>query len=288
MRCLSRRTDDPCREWCVTGVPPVLSARGGIAFATLWLVAVFGVVAPRPAVADEPPPPVGKNLLVNGGFEEHNGLGTVPDGWHVVDEYFDYRGWVAPRVARRIGGVGPRTGRYFVGLDTEMLGVDTNRRESHIPRAALYQTITVPGRCAGTFSFFYNDLGSTALSHVSAIRLAYTVNESSISTIKAPEVQFETAVVRPDQPIEWNEKPGYWSEPFYRVAQRLPDLQTAVGDWTFGSVRVVVDEGDDPVALTLWLGIFDRQGSTEIGYYRIDDVSFVLEPSRENAAGASR
>ena len=211
------------------------------------------------------------DLLINGGFEQHDGLGTIPHGWEAVDEHFGFFRWIAPRVERRIGSVGPRSGRFFVGLDTEKLGVDTNDKDDPICRAALYQTIEVPGRCRGEFSLYYNDLGSSALSHVSAIRLAYTINSTEVSEIRYP---FRAHA----DPPAGGGVPAVWSPPWYRVSQTLPDTHTALGDWSPASIPVSVDAGDQPVRLTLWIGIFDHQHSTELGTYRVDDARFVLFP----------
>jgi hypothetical protein len=211
------------------------------------------------------------NLLVNSGFEENRGVGSVPVGWRAIDENFDFFGWVAPRCERSIGGIGPRSGRYMIGLDTELMGVDTNDQQSDVARAAIYQTITVPPGTRGTFSIYINDLGSTALGHVSAIRLAYTVNNTEIGTIKVAG-KTDSADDRAAKSA-----PNTWSKPFYRVSQRLADAPDALGDWTLASIPVEVAAGDKPVQLTLWIGIFDNQNSTEIGYWRIDDASFVVE-----------
>ncbi|GMU23880.1 MAG: hypothetical protein AMXMBFR13_39580 [Phycisphaerae bacterium] len=212
------------------------------------------------------------NLLANGGFEQHDGTGTLPHNWQAVDENFEYFGWIAPRVERRLGDVLPRSGRFMVGLATDAMSVDTNGREYHIPRSALYQTLTVPGRCRGEFSIYYNDLGSTALSHTSAIRLAYSINNDNPGHLRFP-AQFLADV---DQI-----RPGIWSRPFFRVSQQLPDTQTAVGDWTLAKIPVRIDQSELNARLTLWIGIFDHQNSTELAYYRIDDASFILSESAE-------
>jgi hypothetical protein len=270
-------------------------------FDPVWLgVVALPVLLSLPAVSASqngkvpatPAAVASKNLLVNGGFEQHDGLGTIPHGWEAVDEHFGFFRWIAPRVERRIGDVGPRSGEFFAGLDTEKLGVNTSDKEGQICRAALYQTVMVPGRCRGRFSLYYNDLGSTALSHVSAIRLAYTVNSTEISEIRFPAPpQGQLTADRQDgsapalQTYRANEEqptlkediaPAVWSEPWYRVSQKLPDSQTALGDWSPASIPVAVDAGDEPVRLTLWIGIFDHQHSTEIGYYRVDDASLVM------------
>jgi len=223
-------------------------------------------------VADRPPTP-GRNLLRNPGFEQHNGIGTIPTHWQAIDEHIDYFGWIAPRAERIVGNIGPRSGRYLAGLDLDMLGVDTNDKGYHIPRAALFQTVEGRGQSNGTFSLHYNDLESSALSHIAAIRLAYTVNHTAISDIRfpadsSPEPTLETA------------SPDIWSKPFFRVSQRLPHSQTAVGDWTRAAIPVVVKSTDERVRLTLWIGIFDHQNSTEVAYYRIDDASFVIDSVR--------
>jgi hypothetical protein len=219
-----------------------------------------------------------QNLLTNPGFEENSGTGTVPAGWHAIDENFEYWGWIAPRAERRIGDVAPRSGRYMAGLDTEMMGVDTNGSDYLIVRSGLYQTITVPGKCRGTFSIFYSDLWSTALSHVAAIRLAYTIDDTDIRSIKTPVPKDNEKL--PEQPP----KPGLWSKSHYRVAQHLPHSQTAVGDWTPATLPVVVDTDRREVKLTLWIGVFENQSGTEIGYYRLDDASFVLDVPRTQPA----
>ncbi len=210
------------------------------------------------------------NLLVNGGFEDNHGVGTIPTGWQVLDEHLEYFGWIAPRVEQRVAGIGPRTGRYMLALDTEMMGVDTNDQEFFVPRAAIFQTITVPGKTRGTFSVYYNDIGSTALGHVSATRLAYTIDNTEISTIKVAEPPRAGAPAAPP-------RPNTWSKSFYRVSQKLGQAPAATGDWTLASIPVLVDAGDKPVRLTLWIGIFDNQNSTEIGYWRFDDASFTTD-----------
>lgn len=221
-------------------------------------------VVPRLVVAQQ-------NLLKNPGFEENNGLGTVSLNWQAIDENFEYWGWIAPRAEIEIGGIRPRSGRFMAGLDTEMMGVDTNGSDYLIVRSGLYQTITVPGKCRGTFTVFYNDLWSTALSHVASIRLAYTIDNTDIRSIKTPVPKDNEKL--PKQPS----KPGLWSKSHYRVAQHLQHSQTAVGDWTLATLPVVVDTERKEVKLTLWIGIFENQSGTEIGYYRLDDAGFVLE-----------
>jgi hypothetical protein len=219
--------------------------------------------------------PAGKNLLANGGFEAHGGVGTIPDGWQAVDEYvvtdnLAYTGWVAPRVESMLAGIAPRNGQFMVGLDTEMLGVDTAGADFKLPRAALYQTVTVPGRCRGTFSIHYNDVYSTALSHVPAIRLAFTANHAEMRKIVLP------IVPKGQHPPAWTSVPEVWSEPFYRVTKELPFVHNPVSGWKLGEIEVALDRGEDTVELTLWIGVFENQDSTEIGYYRIDDASFAL------------
>lgn len=220
--------------------------------------------------------PLGKNLLVNGGFEAHGGIGTIPDGWQAVDEFvvtdtLAYTGWVAPRVEERIGGIDPRNGRYMAGLDTEMMGVDTAGADFRLPRAALHQTLTIPGRCRGTFSIHYNDMYSGALSHIAAIRLAFTVNHQVINRIVLP------VVPKGQRPPPWEAVPDVWSESFYRVTKELPYVHNPVSGWKLGEIDVALDHEDETVELTLWIGIFENQDSTEIGYYRIDDAAFVLK-----------
>ncbi len=211
-----------------------------------------------------------RDLLINGGFEQHKGVGTIPAGWQALDENLEFFGWVAPRVERSIGGVGPRTGRYMIGLATDMMGVDTNDRQYRLPRSAIFQTLTVPGGTRGTFSVYYNDLGSTALSHVSAIRLAYTIDNAEISTIKFPKELGS-------KPAAPGTGPGLWSKPYFRVSQKLPSTQAAVGDWSLAAIPILVETDAPEARLTLWIGIFDHQNSTELGYYRIDDASFVID-----------
>jgi hypothetical protein len=41
------------------------------------------------------------------------------------------------------------------------------------------------------------------------------------------------------------------------------------------------------VALTVWVGIFDNQDSTEVGYWRIDDAALVLRPPAASAPSAA-
>ncbi len=210
------------------------------------------------------------SLLRNGGFEENTGVGSIPSGWGAVDENAEFWRWLAPRAERRIGGLPARSGRFMVGLDTEQLGVDTAGEAGHIPRAALYQTITVPGRTRGTFRVFYNDLGSGALAHVSAVHLAYTVDTIEIGDIGYP-------FGAKNDPPSRREERALWSQPFYRVEQDLPSNEEAAGDWTPSTLHVEIDEPADSVELTLWIGIFDHQNSTELGYWRIDDASFRLD-----------
>ncbi|MBN2581951.1 MAG: hypothetical protein JXL80_02710 [Planctomycetes bacterium] len=207
------------------------------------------------------------NLLANGGFEQHDGIGTIPRHWQVLDENFEYFGWIGPRVERQVSGILPRTGRFMVGLATDAMNVDTNDREYHIPRSAIYQTIAVPGRGRGTFAIYYNDFGSSALAHTSAIRLAYTISNDNPAHLRFP------AAFSPEPA---KTKPGIWSCPFFRVSQRLPHSQTAVGDWTRAAIPVRLDRPEPEIRLTLWIGIFDHQNSTELAYYRIDDASFTL------------
>ena len=250
---------------CSSSKAAVVSAAAGL---VAFILTASGGGADDPTT---PPAPPSRDLLVNGGFEQHHGPGTIPIGWQVIDEHFEYWGWIAPRVERRIGTVGPRSGRYLVGIDTEKLGIDSNGEYFHIPRAALFQTITLPGRTRGTFTIHYNDLGSSALAHLSTLRLAYTVNHTEISKIKIPETTGR-------DPAEPQARSSLWSRPYYRVSQKLPFSQTAIGDWSRASIPVVLDVGDAPVRLTLWIGVFDNQSSTELGYYRIDDASFVVDP----------
>lgn len=257
----------------------VLSALGamGISPVIFWTVVGHARGAENAVREPEGPRwPMGKNLLVNGDFEAHGGVGTIPDGWEAVDEYvvtdnLAYTGWVAPRVETRLAGYAPRNGRFMVGLDTEMMGVDTAGADYKLPRAALYQTLTVPGRCQGTFSIHYNDRYSGALSHIAAIRLAFTVNHSVMKKIVLP------IVPKGHHPPPWEAVPDVWSDSFYRVTKELPFVHNPVSGWKLGEIEVAVDHGDEPVELTLWIGIFENQDSTEIGYYRIDDASFVLK-----------
>jgi len=218
------------------------------------------------------------NLLVNGGFERNNGVGTIPFGWQADDELFDYTGWVAPRVERRVGEIYPRTGRFMVGLDSELMGVDSNGMDYDRPRAALRQTVTVSGAAQGTFSVYFNDVGSTGLAYLSVIRLAYTIDSIDVRHIRVAER-------RPGAAVE-NSRPGVWSRPFHRVSQKLPGSRTALNDWTLASVPVVVAVAA-PVKLTVWIGIFDNQNSTEVGYWRIDDAVLVLTPSTASAPAAA-
>lgn len=227
-----------------------------------------------------------QNLLRNPGFEEQAVEGAIPPGWQAVDENFEYWGWIAPRVERKIGTVVARSGRFMAGLDTEMMGVDTNGTEYHIPRSALFQTVTVPGKTRGRFSIYYNDLGSSALSHVSALRLAYSVDHAEIRRIEFP-------AGKGHKPDSGRLPQNLWSEPFFRVSQRLPTAYTAVGDWSFAAIDLVVNSNSQQVALTVWIGVFDHQNSTEIGYWRIDDAALILEPppaapSTENHSPSTR
>jgi hypothetical protein len=219
-----------------------------------------------------------ENLLKNPGFEENDGIGAVPRDWQYIDENFEYWGWVAPRTESEIGGIVPRSGRFMAGLDTEMLGVDTNGSDYLIVRSGLYQTITVPGKCRGTFSIYYNDMWSTALSHVACIRLACTIDNTDIRSIKTP--------LPNDNRKRGKQQPalGWWSKSHYRVAQHLPHSQTAIGDWTLATLPVVIDTDRKEVQLTLWIGIFENQSGTEVGYYRIDDASFVLDATQTQPA----
>jgi hypothetical protein len=251
-------------------------------------IAVGAATAAEPANAADRPKAKPHNLIVNGGFEEHHGIGTLPLGWHAVDEniatYGNCFGWIAPRVERSIGGIGPREGRFLVGIDTEMQGLDTSEDQSRYPHCALYQTITLSGNGAGkvrgTFSIHYNDLGTTALAHLTMIRLSYTIDHTDMSRIEMP------VTIKHERPDPHPGTPGIWSEPFFRVSQQLPYRIDVVGDWTRASIPVVVDTKGDDVKLTLWIGIFDSQSSAEIGYYRIDDAAFVLDPPTTQPAGA--
>lgn len=227
------------------------------------------VIFAGPAVAQP-------NLLRNGGFEEHRGVGTIPDGWEVEDELFDYSGWIAPRVERRIGALLPRTGRFMAGMDTEQMGVDSNGRDYETPRAAIRQTVTVTGPADGVFSIFFNDTGTSGLGYLSILRLAYTLDGTAIGDIRLPE----------EKPGAVEHGPGLWSRRFHRVSQNLPGTLEATGDWTRASIPVRV-EAAGPVRLTVWIGIFDNQNSTEVGYWRIDDAALELLPAGTHTAPAA-
>ena len=252
----------------LAGKPPVApepdkpATTGSVARSTVWLalgaifVAGYGTAAAQ------------SNLLINGGFEQNNGIGTIPLGWQVDDELSDYFGWVAPRIERRIGEIWPRTGRFMAGLDTELMGVDIHGRDYDTPRAAIRQTVTVSGPVRGAFSVYFNDVGSTGLAYVSVIRLAYTIGSTDIRGIRLAESNPDAGPA--------DVRPGLWSKRFHRVSQRLPGSRTATSDWTLASIPVVVDSAS-PVALTVWVAIFDNQDSTEVGYWRIDDAALASE-----------
>jgi hypothetical protein len=226
------------------------------------------------AAMGEPAAPEPANLLRNGGFEENRGEGTVPDRWGFVDENGDSIGWTAPRAERSIGGIGPRAGRFLAGCDTEMMGVDTNGPPDGVPRSAIFQTVRAPAGARGTFSVHYNDIGSTALGHVSALRLAYTVGGGTLGSIRTPAAGEEEAAAR-------EARRGVWSRQFFRVSQRIPSNPEAAGDWTLASIPVAVPgaPGGGDVNITVWIGIFEPQNSTEIGYWRIDDAALILDGS---------
>jgi hypothetical protein len=218
------------------------------------------------------------SLLVNGGFEQNNGVGTIPVGWQVDDELFDYIGWIAPRVEREIGAILPRTGRFMAGLDSELMGVDSNGMDYDKPRAAIRQTVTVSGPARGTFSVYFNDIGSTGLAYLSVIHLAYTIDSTDIHGIRIAERGSDAAT--------GTGRPGVWSRQFHRVSLKLADSRTALGDWTLASIPVSVD-AVSPVRLTVWIGIFDHQNSTEVGYWRIDDAALVLSPPPASAPASA-
>jgi hypothetical protein len=224
------------------------------------------------------PAAVPSNLLVNGGFEQNNGEGTIPYGWRVDDELFGYFGWIAPRVERRIGELWPRTGRFMAGLDSELMGIDSNGMDYDTPRAALRQTVTVTGPAQGTFSIYFNDIDSTSLAYISVIRLAYTIDSNDIGGIRVAERGADAPAAKG--------RPGLWSRPFHRVSLKLEDSRTALGDWTKASIPVSVDAAK-PARLTVWIGIFDNQNSTETGYWRIDDAALVLSVTTAPAPSAA-
>ncbi len=236
----------------------------------------------------------GKDLLANGSFEENGGVGTIPYGWNALDEHAGYKGWVAPRAERWLGGIGPRSGKWLAGIDTERMAVDTNGKDYNTPRAALYQTIGVPRGITGTFRIFYNDIGSFGLSYVSTLRLAYTLDSEDIRSISSDDRPWQrdrgtfggraaTSRPRPGQSHQRSPRtgrsstPGRWGPLLHRVAKNLADSPTAIGNWAPGELRVVVPPGEGPVQLTLWIGVFDYQNSTERGYWRVDDASFVVD-----------
>ncbi len=208
------------------------------------------------------------NLLVNGGFELNAGEGTVPRGWQVVDEHAGYFGWIAPRVRAEVGGVRARSGRAMAACDTESMGVDSNGRDEETPRSALFQTIVVPAGTRGEFSLFYNDLGSSALGHISALRLGYTLDSEDIRSLSVVAAGADAGAAAEAA------RAGVWSRPFFRVSQRLPFHRGGAGDWARAAIPVALPAGEKPVRLTLWIGIFDNQNSTELGYWRLDDAVF--------------
>jgi hypothetical protein len=159
----------------------------------------------------------------------------------------------------------------MIGLDSEQMGIDSHGQDYDTPRAAIRQTVKLPGGARGTFSVFYNDMGTTGLAYLSVIRLAYTINSTDVRSIRTPPKRLPQAAAG-------KAEPGVWSKPFHRVSHRLPLSHAALGDWTLGSLPVDVPRGS-AVELTVWIGIFDNQDSTEIGYWRIDDASLRLEPS---------
>lgn len=204
------------------------------------------------------------DLLTNGGFEDNGGVGTIPTGWQALDENAEYYGWVAPRAEQRIGEFGPRTGRFLAGLDTDRMGVDTNGMDYATPRCALHQTVRLPAGFRGEFSVFYNDSGSFGLAYVSVVRLAFTIDSTDIAAIRSVHL----TQGRPGEA-------GVWSQAFHRVEQGLPNTYTALGDWTRAAIPVVVPPGQGDKQVTLWIGVFDYQNSTELGYWRLDDAALV-------------
>jgi hypothetical protein len=234
------------------------------------LATLLAVVAGAPVIA-------GPNLLVNGGFEQNNGVGTVPPGWDTDDELFDYLGWIAPRIERQIGSVMPRSGRFMIGLDSEQMGIDSNGMDYDTPRAAIRQTISVPGGTDAEFQVFYNDVGSTGLAYISVIRLAYSINSTDVRAIRMASKKTPAASTEAIQA-------GVWSRPFHRVSQQLSRSHHSTGDWTPASIRIRVPPGQS-VKLTVWIGIFDNQNGTEVGYWRVDDASLrpLESPATKNA-----
>lgn len=260
----------------------------------LCATAVSAVVAAQDKAVSRPPvppetrgtdpeartPTAGENQLVNGGFEQNGGPGTVPVGWEADDELFGYFGWIAPRAERRIGDLWPRTGRFMIGLDSEQMGIDSNGQDYDTPRAAIRQTVKLPGGARGVFSIYYNDIGSTGLAYISVIHLAYTIDSTDIGMIHMPQK-------REPQGMLVKGEPGVWSRPFHRVSQKLPGSHTSTGDWTLASIPVTVPNGSK-AEVTVWIGIFDNQNSTEVGYWRIDDASLRLEPALPVPSPSSR
>lgn len=217
-----------------------------------------------------------ENLLANGGFELHTGAGTIPRGWQVVDENEGYFGWIAPRAQSAVAGVWPRSGQAMAACDTEAMGVDSNGRDDDTPRSAIFQTIAVPAGTRGVFSVYVNDIGSSALGHISAVRLGYTIGSEEIQRLAVPRRAGRSRDA-PKRAAAEEAREGAWSRPFFRVSQRLPYHREGIGDWAFASIPVAVPAGEGMARLTLWIGIFDLQNSTELGYWRLDDAAFRIE-----------
>lgn len=211
----------------------------------------------------------GENLLVNGGFERNGGVGTVPEGWKTVDGDGDYFGWVGPRAEQRLGGVGARSGRWFAGLDTEKMGVDSNGQEYAKPRSAICQTVEIPRGSNGIFRLYYNDEGTTSLAFLSVIRLGYTIDSDSISA-------FQGIVNEGPGEAPSRSGAGMWSQRFHRVGHDAHQNVESLGGWTLAELPVTVPPGEGKARLTLWIGVFDNQNSSELGYWRVDDASLVL------------
>jgi hypothetical protein len=264
MRCSSNRRSASSRSIRVASLGLLAALSAGL------LAAAFRDGEDPPRRAEGTP-----NLLTNPGFEFSAVEGGIPQSWKVVDENADYFGWIAPRAVSLSGNVRPRSGRFMAACDTESMGVDSNGEDYPTPRGALFQTISVPAGVQGTFSVYYNDLGSSALGHISSMRLGYTIESEEIGKLRVPTTERATdpVSIKADSAI----REATWSRPFFRVSQRLPYHTDGIGDWALASIPVAVPEGSQGVRLSLWIGIFDQQNSTEVGYWRVDDASFRLE-----------
>ena len=164
----------------------------------------------------------------------------------------------------------------MAACDTESMGVDSNGEDDDTPRSAIFQTIAVPAGTRGFFSVYVNDIGSSALGHISAVRLGYTLGSEDIRRLAVPPRGREP-LDAPAPASAGEAKEGAWSRPFFRVSESLPYHREGIGGWALASIPVTVPPGEGMARLTLWIGIFDLQHSTELGYWRLDDAAFRVE-----------